>query len=173
MPARRSIRHRLVAALALTVLAAPLGGCLQMAARPTGTLGPAPSPSPAPSPVPVPATTPGPPTPTPAPTFAAYTVKAGDNLTTIARAFRTTPRSIAYWNRDTHPSLDPESPRYAPNKLQIGWVLKVLPGGLYSPPPEAIDSGLLVTPAPTEYLGPPTEPPSAAPSAVPSDGGGG
>jgi hypothetical protein len=43
-------------------------------------------------------------------------------------------------------------------------VLKVLPGGQYSPPPEATDSGLDVTPAPTEYLGPPTEPPSVGPS---------
>ncbi len=166
MLARRRTRNRLGAALALALLAASLGGCLQMAARPTATTGPTPPPSPSPAPLPTP--TPGPPTPTPAPTFAVYTVKSGDNLTTIARQFGTTPRSIAFWNRETYPSLDPESPHYAPNRLQIGWVLRVLPGSLYSPPPEPIDSSLLVTPVPTEYLGPPTEPPSAGPSAAPS-----
>ncbi len=179
MPARRPIRHRLRATLALASVTVLLGGCLQMAARPTDTPGPTPTPSPPPSSAPTP--TPGPPTPAPSPTFAVYTVKSGDNLTSIARQFGTTPRSIAYWNRDKYPSLDPESPHYAPNNLQIGWVLKVLPGGLYSPPPEPVDSSLLVTPVPTEYLGPPTEPPSGAPSfgpsgepsAVPSVGSGG
>lgn len=170
MPARHATR-RLGAVLALAMLAAPLGGCLQMAARPTPA--PVPTPTPPPPPPATPTPTPGPPTPTPEPTFATYTVKSGDTLTSIARRFRTTPRSIAYWNRDTYPSLDPESSHYAPNRLQIGWVLRVLPGGLYSPPPEATDSGLDVTPAPTEYLGPPTEPPSSAPSAVPSSAPGG
>ncbi len=163
MPARRPDRRRLGTALALAVMAASLGGCLQLAARPTAT--PVPTPTPSPPPPPTPTPTPGPPTPTPAPTFASYKVKSGDSLTSIARRFRTTARSLAYWNRDTYPSLDPESPHYAPNKLQIGWVLKVLPGGVYSPPPEPSDSGLEVTPAPTEYLGPPTEPPPSAPSA--------
>jgi hypothetical protein len=166
MPARLVHRHRLGALLALVVLAAPLGGCLQMATRPTP--GPAPTPTASPSPPPAATPTPGPPTPTPAPTFAVYTVKAGDNLTIIARTFRTTARSVAYWNRDTYPSLDPESPHYAPNTLQIGWVLKVLPGGLYTPPPDVTDPGLEVTPRPTEYLGPPTEPPSGAPSSSPT-----
>lgn len=166
MPARRSTcRRRLGVALTLAALTVLLGGCLQMAERPTGTPGPTPTSPPSPS---SPTPTPGPPTPTPAPTFAVYTVRSGDNLTTIARRFSTTPRSIAYWNRDTYPSLDPESPHYAPNNLQIGWALRVLPGALYSPPPEPADSSLLVTPVPTEYLGPPTEPPSGAPSAGPS-----
>jgi hypothetical protein len=165
MPARLAIRYRLGAALAIVALAGSLGGCLQVAARPTPV--PLPTPTPSPSPPATPTPTPGPPTPTPVPTFATYTVKAGDNLTLIARTYRTTARSIAYWNRDTYPSLDPESPHYAPNKLQIGWVLRVLPGGLYSAPPGATDSGLEVTPVPTEYLGPPTEPPSVAPSSPP------
>jgi LysM domain len=166
MPPRRPLRHRLGAALALAALTVLLGGCLRMAERPSGT--PRPTPAASPSPSSPPAPTPGPATPTPSPTFAVYTVKSGDNLTSIARRFNTTPRSIAYWNRDTYPSLDPESPHYAPNNLQIGWVLRVLPGGLYSPPPEPVDSGLMVTPVPTEYLGPPTEPPSGEPSAEPS-----
>jgi hypothetical protein len=162
MTNRRPTCRRLGATLALIALAASLGGCLQMATRPT----PEPPPTPLPT-VPPPATptpTPGPATPTPVPTFTTYTVRSGDNLTTIARRYHTTPRSLAFWNRDAYPSLNPESSHYAPNNLQVGWVLKVLPGGLYSPPPEATDSGLDVTPAPTEYLGPPTEPPSSEPS---------
>jgi hypothetical protein len=91
-------------------------------------------------------------------------VRSGDNLTIIARRYHTTPRSIAFWNRDTYPSLNPESSHYAPNNLQVGWVLKVLPGGAYSPPPEPTDTSLDGTPVPTEYLGPPTEPPSEEPS---------
>lgn len=167
MPSR-STRHRIGAALAAVVLGASLGGCLQMAARPTPQ--PTPTPTPSPSPPPTPTPTPAPPTPTPAPTFATYKVKSGDNLTVIARRFNTTARSIAYWNRDTYPSLDPESPHYAPNKLQIGWVLRVLPGAVYTPPPEPTDSGLEVTPVPTEYLGPPTPLPSSAlPSSAPSE----
>ena len=162
MPTRRSARRRLAATVTLVALAVSLGGCLQMASRPTAE--PLPTATSSPSPPPGPTPTPGPPTPTPMPTFTSYTVKSGDNLTSIARRFRTTPRSIAYWNRVTYPSLDPESSHYAPNRLQLGWVLKVLPGGLYSPSPDAADSGLDVTPAPTEYLGPPTEPPSSAPS---------
>ncbi len=67
------------------------------------------------------------PTPTPHPTFLAYVVKAGDTLTSIAREHRTTPRSIAFWNREAHPSLDPDSPSYAPNRIEIGWVLLLVP----------------------------------------------
>lgn len=171
MPADRRIRRRLATALALAALAAALGGCLQMASRPTAEPGPTPTPSP--TPLPSAPSTPGPPTPTPIPTFATYKVKRGDTLTSIARAYTTTPRSIAYWNRDTYPTLNPESPKYAPNNLQVGWVLKVLPGAVYSPPPEPTDSALDVTPAPTEYLGPPTEPPSGAPSASPGASAGG
>ncbi len=173
MPAQRPMRHHLAAAVALVVVAASLGGCLQMASRPTPT--PLPTPLPSPSPLPTPTPTPGPATPTPMPTFTTYTVRPGDSLTSIARKFRTTPRSLAYWNRDTYRSLDPESAKYAPNNLQVGWVLKVLPGGLYSPPPAATDSGLDVTPAPTEYLGPPTAPPSGSPgpSVAPSASPGG
>jgi hypothetical protein len=161
MPARRTARRRAVAALALVLLAASVGGCLQVAVRPTPT--PPPTPTPAPTPTPPPTPTPGPPTPTPAPTVALVTVQQGDTLTSIARRFSTTPRSIAYWNRDTYPSLDPDSPKYAPNRLQIGWVLRVQPGVVFTPTPapEPTGSGLDMTPVPTEYLGPPTEPPAS------------
>ena len=59
----------------------------------------------------------------------------------IARRHRTSGRSIAYWNRDEYPSLDPESANYRPNVLQRGWVLKILPGQEYVPPP---DDGVLM-----------------------------
>jgi hypothetical protein len=47
------------------------------------------------------------PTPTPLPTFLVYTVRSGDTLTSIAREQGTTARSIAFWNRQRYPSLDP------------------------------------------------------------------
>ena len=49
------------------------------------------------------------PTPTPGPTFACTRSSRGDTLTRIARRFHTSARSIAYWNREAYPSLDPES----------------------------------------------------------------
>ena len=67
------------------------------------------------------------PTPTPLPTFLAYVVKAGDTLTSIARRYRTTARSIAFWNRSQHPSLDPDSPSYRPNRIEVGWILVLVP----------------------------------------------
>ena len=67
------------------------------------------------------------PTPTPLPTFLVYTVRPGDTLTSIARLFRTTARSIAFWNRANHPSLDPDSPTYAPDRIQAGWNLYLVP----------------------------------------------
>jgi hypothetical protein len=67
------------------------------------------------------------PTPTPLPTFLVYTVRRGDTLTSIARAFRTTARSIAFWNRTNHPSLDPDSPQYEPDRIEVGWELFLVP----------------------------------------------
>ena len=68
-----------------------------------------------------------PPTPTPRPTFLVYVVAKGDTLNTIAHKFGTTARSIAYWNRSTYPSLDPESAGYRPGLLKIGWTLSLVP----------------------------------------------
>ncbi len=68
------------------------------------------------------------PTPTPLPSFAVYTVVRGDTLTLIAKRFSTSARSIAYWNRDAHPSLDPDSPDYHPNDIKVGWTLQLIPG---------------------------------------------
>ena len=68
-----------------------------------------------------------PPTPTPAPTFFVYTVRTGDSLNSIAHRYGTTARSIAFWNREIHPSLDPLSASYKPNRLDIGWTLLLIP----------------------------------------------
>jgi hypothetical protein len=67
------------------------------------------------------------PTPTPLPTFASYVVKSGDTLTSIAGAHGTTARSLAFWNRVRYPSLDPDAPSYDPNRIEIGWVLLLVP----------------------------------------------
>ena len=77
-------------------------------------------------------------------------VVRGDTLVKIARRFQTSGRSIAYWNRAAHPSLDPESAGYRPDLLQAGWVLQILPGQEYVPPPESGESGVEVTPVPSD-----------------------
>jgi hypothetical protein len=70
------------------------------------------------------------PTPSPEPSFVTYRVAPGDTLTSIAKRFKTTARSIAWWNRGTYPSLDPESPSYKPNRIEVGWLLVLLPGAV-------------------------------------------
>ncbi len=78
-----------------------------------------------------PSGTPGPtpaPTPTPQPTPLTYVVKSGDSLVNLGHRFKTTGRSIAYWNRKAYPSLDPDKPTYNPNHLEIGWRLTIYPG---------------------------------------------
>ncbi|HVL52782.1 MAG TPA: hypothetical protein VM344_00810, partial [Vitreimonas sp.] len=101
------------------------------------------------------------PTPTPAPTFLSYLVQSGDSLNSIGRRFETTARSIAFWNRDTYPSLDPESEQYEPDRIGVGWRLVLLPGVTY---------GEDDTPAPTPRatpVGPATAPPTARPATPP------
>jgi hypothetical protein len=71
------------------------------------------------------------PTPTPLPTFLVYTVARGDNLGTIAKRYGTTARSIAFWNRATYPTLDPEGRDYRPNVLQVGWTLVLIPNAVF------------------------------------------
>jgi LysM domain-containing protein len=83
------------------------------------------------------------PTPMPLPTLLAYVVKRGDTLTSIARAHGTTARSIAFWNRGQHPSLDPDSPSYSPNRIEVGWILLLVPDTELDPedlPPEPAPS---------------------------------
>jgi hypothetical protein len=118
-----------------------------------------------PSPTPVPTPTPTPsfvrPTPTPLPTFLAYIVAPGDTLSSIAKMFATKAQSIAYWNRATYPSLDPESPRYDPNTIQVGWTLVLIPFGQVDPedlPPPA------ATPTPPTPVTSPSESASPTPT---------
>jgi hypothetical protein len=93
------------------------------------------------------------PTPRPSPTFLAYEVRADDTLTSIARQFGTTARSIAYWNRSRYPSLDPDSPTYQPSLIKVGWLLLVIPTAV-------VDEEALPDPAPTP-----------SPTPTPSPGG--
>ena len=124
------LRPALLGAALIAIVAV---GCL-----PTGTRGGSPGQGSAGPPAPATATpfVPGPPTPrptivpptpTPAPTFFVYTVARGDSLNTIAHRYGTTARSIAFWNRAQHPSLDPDSSRYAPNRIEVGWILLLVP----------------------------------------------
>jgi hypothetical protein len=158
----RPSHHRHRRALAVTTLvglAVVVAACLPGTVRPTDP--PPPTPSPSPTPVPTPSPTPAPPTPTPAPTFETYKVKAGDTLITIAKRFKTDGRSIAYWNRARYKSLDPESQRYRPDNIKVGWTLKILRGQAYVPPEDDGESGEQYTPPPDD-LEPeePTESPS-------------
>jgi hypothetical protein len=81
-------------------------------------------------------------------------VTAGETLTSIARLYGTTARSIAYWNRDRYPSLDPDSTSYEPNRIEVDWTLRLIPT-------EVVDEDELPEPTPT-----PTPSPSAASSAA-------
>jgi LysM repeat protein len=153
-------------AIAVLVVALAVGACLPAAVR---TTPPPVTPTPVPTAPPTPTPTPGPPTPTPAPTFSLYTVKAGDTLTSIARRFKTDGRSIAYWNRDTYPGLDPESAGYRPDSIKRGWVLKIMRGQAYVPPPDDGETGIQSTPTPddsSDYASTPS--PSPSPHASPS-----
>lgn len=124
-------RSRSVTLLAVTTLV--VGACVPApAGRPTPgpTEAPAtPAPTVAPSPT---GPTPIPsfirPTPTPLPTFLTYAVRPGDTMSSIARAFETDVDSIAYWNRDAYPSLDPDTEGYRPDRIEVGWTLVLIPG---------------------------------------------
>jgi LysM domain len=147
----RPSHHRHRRALAATTLVGcclVVAGCLPASVRPTAP--PPPTPTPSPTPLPTPPPTPAPPTPTPAPTFELYKVKAGDTLIEIAKRFKTDGRSIAYWNRDRYASLDPESLRYRPDNIKVGWTLKILRGQTYVPPEDEGESGEQYTPPPDD-----------------------
>lgn len=131
MDEMRIARHWTEVVLIAVILAA----CVP---EPTNRIPAGATPTPTATPVPTPAgPTPTPsfvrPTPTPQPTFFSYTVKSGDSLGVIAKRFKTSGRSIAYWNRATYPSLDPESGSYRPDYLKVGWVLVLIPNAEVDP----------------------------------------
>ncbi len=125
-------------------------------------------------------TLPGPtfvrPTPSPQPTFTTYVVTAGDTLNSIAREFRTTARSIAWWNRGAYPSLDPESGAYEPDRLEIGWTLVLIPDTEVdenNPPTPSPGPNSSSAPPPTTGPTPtvkPTPPATAGPATIISNG---
>jgi hypothetical protein len=106
------------------------------------------------------------PTPTPQPTAFVYVVKSGDSLVNLGHRFKTTGRSIAYWNRKAYPSLDPDKPTYNPNHLEIGWTLTIYPG--------LIDNDGNGTPdaTPTVSVAPPVAPSIPPAPSPPADGSG-
>ena len=127
-------RRRLAA---LTMAFALLGACIPApgggaTGSPGASSGPPPTPpTPTPSPIPT-GPTPSPsfvrPTPTPLPTFFSYVVKSGDTLDSIAKAHGTGVLSLAFWNREVYPSLDPDAPGHNLNRIEIGWILQLIPG---------------------------------------------
>jgi Tfp pilus assembly protein FimV len=148
-----------IGVLLVLSLAAPLVvGCVPApVGRPSATapgsgLAVAPTPTEAPTPVPTPTgPTPVPsfvrPTLTPEPSFFVYVVARGDTLSSIARRFETTTQSLAFWNRATYPSLDPDSSSYAPDRIKIGWRLRLHPG-------DEVDPDDLPEPSPSSLANP-------------------
>ena len=107
------------------------------------------------------------PTPTPAPTFATWLVRPGDTLIALAEHLETTPESLAYWNRARYPSLDPDSPAYRPNRIEVGWQLTYLPGTVVDPENLPSASGQPAGPGAAASPGPfPTLPPDGGAALV-------
>jgi peptidoglycan/xylan/chitin deacetylase (PgdA/CDA1 family) len=174
-PAGRSgLAGRLAAVLAaLLVVVACVPGIGPESAAPDGASGGPTSAAGSPTPTPLPSFVR--PTPTPRPTFLAYVVRTGDTLTSIARQHDTTARSIAYWNRDAHPSLDPESGAYDPNRIDVGWTLQLIPGAVSAPgdAPTPPPDGGTTPPSPTvtpSTSAPPSTPVPTGPATVVSHG---
>jgi hypothetical protein len=83
--------------------------------------------SPSPSPTATPSVT-------PLPSVLEVRVRSGDSLNVIADRYGTDARSLAFWNRDRYPTLDPQSPDYEPDQIQVGWTLVVYPGETFPEP---------------------------------------
>jgi peptidoglycan/xylan/chitin deacetylase (PgdA/CDA1 family) len=106
----------------------------------------------------------------PSPSFFVYTVVRGDSLLSIARRYNTTGRSIAYWNRDTYPSLDPDSKNYAPNRIEIGWKLKLIPNVTLDPQGALPTRRPTPIPIPSGSRPPPPTPPADGSALLLSNG---
>ena len=100
------------------------------------------------------------PTPSPQPTALTYVVKAGDSLVNLGHRFRTTGRSIAYWNRAAYPSLNPDKSTYNPNHLEIGWRLTIYPGLIDNDGNGLADASASPPPAVTPSIPPAQAPPA-------------
>jgi peptidoglycan/xylan/chitin deacetylase (PgdA/CDA1 family)/LysM repeat protein len=72
-----------------------------------------------------------------------YTVRAGDTLSSIARAWGTTVQQLQAWNAGTYPSLGTD-----PNALEVGWILTVAGDPRTTPLPTAAPT-VAPTPPPT------------------------
>jgi peptidoglycan/xylan/chitin deacetylase (PgdA/CDA1 family)/LysM repeat protein len=119
----RSRRRRTGAASVLCLVLAACSGEATPSAGPASTTplaSASASASPSPSPSASPDATPATPGATPTPEHATYTVRGGDTLSSIARAWGTTVTQLQAWNADRYPSLVDE-----PNVLQAGWLLIV------------------------------------------------
>jgi peptidoglycan/xylan/chitin deacetylase (PgdA/CDA1 family) len=155
-PAGRLLAGRLLAGLPAVVLVAAIAACTQPGASPAPVATPAAEATTAPQPSTFVPTRPFAPTPPPTPAFEVHTVREGDTLIAIAEELETTPESLAYWNRARYPSLDPDSPDYRPDRIEVGWRLVYLPGQVVDPedlppaasPPGATDAPI-VGPFPT------------------------
>ena len=166
--ARQAVTSPLLTAALAIVVVALAGVVLLPSILPSGSPGLPGSSSPqaaattvTPAPTPTPGLTFGYPTPSPEPTFVSYLVQSGDSLSSIARAFGTTARSIAWWNRGTYPTLDPESPSYAPGSIKVGWRLVLLPG-------LTVDETNPPSPSPGPPTPVPPSPSPASPSTAPT-----
>ncbi len=160
-------RFLALAVLAWLATACAVPGASGAPGTPTPTAGTA-APSSAPAPSASGPSRPYRPTPTPAPTFATYLVRGGDTLINLARRFETTPESLAYWNRARYPSLDPDSPAYRPDLIEVGWQLAYIPGAVVDPEPLPPASGSPADdPGAVAAVGPfPTMPPDGGAALV-------
>jgi hypothetical protein len=125
----RFLAVTLLAAIGIAACVPTPAGRTDTASAPAGTSTAGSPATGSPSPSADPAATPSfvRPTPNPSPTFLVHVVEAGDSLTSVARRYGTTARSIAYWNREQYPSLDPDSETYEPDQIKVGWTLLLIP----------------------------------------------
>lgn len=133
-------RHALLLALSLILAACGESG------PSSGTPPAIPSASEAMTPGATPTDSPTPPPsgdPSPSADVTRYTVRAGDTLSSIARAWGTTVAQLQAWNADRYPSLAEN-----PNVLEPGWALVVSGDPDATPLPTAIPTAV-PTPAPT------------------------
>jgi peptidoglycan/xylan/chitin deacetylase (PgdA/CDA1 family)/LysM repeat protein len=139
-------RLRLIAACAVTmfVLSACGGGASPSpsAGLPSGVPSASPSASEAPGETAEPS---GDPSVTPEqPAETTYTVRAGDTLFSIARAWGTSVEQLQAWNAEAYPSLADD-----PGNLQAGWVLVVSGDPNATPLPTVPPTARPATPAPS------------------------